>query len=255
MTTLYLNMQTNDLVMQRWFKNQRNLHQSLRLLLQLGEIIELDEALQTTIKEEMLNNKRVSQAKNSISKYYQVRCHESDGEIFDSLKNRKQRNKYIYSLIYLDILHFGTKDFTNHCFDLMRVFIPEIGLERVKKPSSIPQPEVNLTAIMPEPQVVPNPNPMNDIPKPEPKETVLVNTQPAEEYKQEPKFEPIAPSEEDSTFNQAFSALNEIPSTHSSKKDMFHLFEDVKPKNSDPTEEEDEKANDMMQKLLAMRRQ
>ena len=255
MTTLYLNMQTNDLVMQRWFKNQRNLHQSLRLLLQLGEIIELDEALQTTIKEEMLNNKRASQAKNSISKYYQVRCHESDGEIFDSLKNRKQRNKYIYSLIYLDILHFGTKDFTTHCFDLIRVFMPEIGLERVK-PSSIPQPEVNLTATMPEPQVVPNPNPIDDIPKPDPKEVVLVNTQPAEAYKPEPSFEPnIQQKETTNVFDQAFSTLNNAPKPSSSKKDVFHLFEDVKPKNSDPTEEEDEKANDMMQKLLAMRRQ
>lgn len=132
--------------------------------------------------------------------------------------------------------------------------MPEIGLERVK-PSSIPQPDVHLTAIMPEPQVVPNPNPLDNMPKPEETEVVLVNTQPAEEYKPEPIFEPVAKPEADSKFNQAFSALNEIPSIHSSKKDMFHLFEDVKPKNSDPTEEEDEKANDMMQKLLAMRRQ
>lgn len=254
MATLFLNMQTNDLVMQRWFKNQRNLHQSLRLLLQLGEIIVLDDATQTEIKEEMLNNKRLSQAQNSISKYYQFRCHESDGDIFESLKDKKQRNKYVYRLIYLDILHFGTKDFTTHCFDLMRVFMPEIGLERVK-PSSIPQPDVHLTAIMPEPQIVPNPNPLDDVPKPEETEVVLVNTQPAEECKPEPIFEPVAKPEADSKFNQAFSALNEIPSIHSSKKDMFHLFEDVKPKNSDPTEEEDEKANDMMQKLLAMRRQ
>lgn len=254
MATLFLNMQTNDLVMQRWFKNQRNLHQSLRLLLQLGEIIVLDDATQTEIKEEMLNNKRLSQEQNSISKYYQFRCHESDGDIFESLKDKKQRNKYVYRLIYLDILHFGTKDFTTHCFDLMRVFMPEIGLERVK-PSSIPQPEVNLTAVMPEPQIVQNPNPLDDMPKPEPTEVVLVNTQPAEDYKPEPIFEPIAKPEINSTFNQAVSALSETHSVHSSKKNMFHLFEDVKPKNSDPTEEEDEKANDMMQKLLAMRRQ
>lgn len=137
MSTLFINMQTSDLLLQKWFKAQRNLHQSLRLLFQLSSFITFTPEMSNEIKKTMVLNRAHSRQNHSQTMKFQIRLKESDGQIYQRFKEMDQRNKYIYQLIYVDLMHFGVTDFTTHCFDLLNVFVPMSNKQTTPQPESL----------------------------------------------------------------------------------------------------------------------
>lgn len=124
MSNLYINMSTKDFTLQQWFKSQKNRQQSLRMLLQLAGYMQLSKEMNQQIAQNLIANYQQSQENNVPKKYYQLRLTEKDGYIFEQLKKMRRRSQFIFKLIYIDIMHFGTSDLMTHFFELLSLFIP-----------------------------------------------------------------------------------------------------------------------------------